>query len=52
VIATQFVPPATAVVPCANAGTANTDAINSMNINIPNFRICDSPFYKLPPGGG
>jgi hypothetical protein len=39
VIATQFVPPATAAVPCANAGTANTDVINSMNINIPNFRI-------------
>jgi hypothetical protein len=27
------------VVPCANAGTAITDAIIIMNINIPNFRI-------------
>jgi hypothetical protein len=37
--------------PCANAGTAITDAISNTNINIPNFRIVVSP-YKLPPGGG
>src|SRR5258708_4684016 len=36
---TQLVPATAPVVPCANAGTAITDAIIIMNINIPNFRI-------------
>jgi hypothetical protein len=39
VIATQFVPATAAVPPCANAGTAITDATINSNSNIPNFRI-------------
>src|SRR6202167_58762 len=39
VSATQLVPADAPVVPCANAGTAITDAINISNINIANFRI-------------
>jgi len=37
--ATQLVVEAALPLPCANAGTAITDAISNTNINIPNFRI-------------
>jgi hypothetical protein len=39
VSATQFVPATAPVAPCANAGTAITDATIITNINITNFRI-------------